>query len=83
MHRTLGLDKNTRAGLPECVVSTMAGALPEITQDTTQAVPECKLKFLTSPGIEPAPPSWKAGFLSTTQRRTKPYLSNVKIVLRY
>ena len=30
------LDRYTRAGLPECVVSTMSGPLPQTTQDRTQ-----------------------------------------------
>ena len=29
-------DRYTRAGFPECVVSTMSGSLPETTQDRTQ-----------------------------------------------
>ena len=30
------LDRYTRAGIPECVVSTMAGSSPETEQDRTQ-----------------------------------------------
>ena len=44
------LDQNTRAGLPECVVSTMSGPLPETTQDRTQRThtqPRTKIKILT------------------------------------
>ena len=57
----------TRAGLPECVVSTMTGPLPKTTQDRIQTkdihpIPGQKLKFLT-------PPGWKAGTLPTTSRR--------------
>ena len=35
----------------------------------THSVPGQKLKFLTTPGIEPGPPGWKAGTLPTTPRR--------------
>ena len=50
------LDICTGAGLPECVVSTMSGPLPETTQDRRQTkdmhlIPGQKLKFLTLPGI--------------------------------
>ena len=69
---TTTLDRYTRTGLPECVVSTISGPPPKITQDRTQTkdtlrIPRQKLKFLT-------PPGWKAGTLSTTPRRWK-YLS--------
>ena len=48
------LNRYTRAGLPECVVSTMSGPLPETTQDRTQTtdirlVLGQKLKFLIPP----------------------------------
>ena len=43
-------------------VSTMSGPPPETTQ-CTHPIPGQKLKFLTSPGIEPRPPDWKAGTL--------------------
>ena len=33
---TRTLDRHTRAGLPECVVSTMSGLPPETAQDRTQ-----------------------------------------------
>ena len=54
---TRTLDRYTRAGLRECVVSTMSGRLPETTQDRTQSkdtypVPGWNLKFLTPPGLE-------------------------------
>ena len=75
---TRTLDRYTRAGLPECVVSTMAGPPPETTYDRTQrkhTQSQDKLKFLIPPGIEPGPPGWKAGTLPTTPRRriTKTY----------
>ena len=35
----------------------------------THPIPGQKLKFLTSPGIEPGPPGWKAESLPTTPRR--------------
>ena len=62
------LDRYTRQGLPECVVSTMSGPPPKTTQDRAQTkdtnpIPEQKLKFLTPPGIEPGAPGWKAGTL--------------------
>ena len=38
----------------------------------THPVPGYELKFLTSPGIEPEPPSWKAGRLPTTPKRRTP-----------
>ena len=71
---TWTIDKYTRAGLPECVVSTMSGPPPKTTQDRTQTkdtppIPGQKLKFLTPPGIEPGPPRWKAGTQPTTPRR--------------
>ena len=57
------LDRYTRAGLPECVVSAMSGPPPKTTQDRTQTkdthpIPGEKLKILTPPGIEPGPPGW-------------------------
>ena len=63
---TRTLDRHTRAGLPECVCSTMSGPPPETIQDRTQTkdthpIPGEKLKFLTQPGIEPGPLGWKAG----------------------
>ena len=71
---TRTLDRYTRAGPPECVVSTMSGPPPKTTQDRTQtkdthSISGHKLKFLTPPGIEPGPPSWKAETLPTTPRR--------------
>ena len=36
----------------------------------THPIPGQKLKFLTPPGIEPGPPSWKAGTLPTTPTAT-------------
>ena len=71
---TRTLRRYTRAGLPECVVSTMSGPPLETTQDRTQIkdthpVPEQKLKFLIPPGIEPRPQGRKAGTLSTIPRR--------------
>ena len=57
---TRTLDRYTRAGLPECVVSTMSGPPPE-TKDT-HSIPGNKLKFLTPPGKKP-------GTLSTTPRQ--------------
>ena len=71
---TRTLDRYTRAGLPECVVSTMSGPPPETTHERTQtkdthSIPGQKFKFLTSPGIEPGSPGWKAGILPTTSRR--------------
>ena len=68
---TRTLDRYTRVGLPECVISTMSGPPPEKTQDKTQIkdthpIPRQKLKFLTPSVIEPGPPGWKAG---TTPRR--------------
>ena len=71
---TRTLDRYTRASLPECVVSTMSEPPPKTTQDRTQTkdthpIPGHKLKFQTPPGIEPEPPSWKAGTLQTTPRR--------------
>ena len=68
--RTLG--RYTRAGLPECVFSTMSGPPPKITgQNTKDTHPILgqKLKFLTPLGIEPGPPVWKVGTLPTTPRR--------------
>ena len=58
--RTRILDIYTRAGLPECMVSTMSGPPPKTTQDRTQTkdthpIPGQKLKFLTLPGIKPGP----------------------------
>ena len=59
------LDQNTRqytrAGLPECVLSTISGPLPKTTQDRTHtkdthSIQGQKLKFSTPPGIEPGPP---------------------------
>ena len=75
---TRTLDRYTRAGLSECVVSTMSGPPPKTAQDRTQTkdthpIPGQKLKFLTPPGIEPGSPGWKAGTLPTTPRR-RPYL---------
>ena len=60
------LDRHTRAGLPECVVSTMSGPPPKTAQDRTQTkntypIPGQKLKFPTPPGIETGLPGWKAG----------------------
>ena len=60
------LDRYTRAGLPERVVSIMSGSPPKTTQDRTQTkdthpIPGQKLKFLTPPGIEPWPTGWKVG----------------------
>ena len=49
---TRTLDRYTRSGLPECVVSTMSGPPPKTAQDT-HPIPGQKLKFLTPPGIEP------------------------------
>ena len=71
---TRTLERYTRAGLPECVVSTMSGPLPGTAHDKTQKkdihpIPGQKLKFLTPPRIEPGPPDWKAGTLPTTPRR--------------
>ena len=71
---TRTLDRYTRAGLPECVVSTMSGPPPKTTQDRTQTndthpIPGQKLKFPIPLGIEPGPPGWKAGTLPTTPRR--------------
>ena len=71
--RTRTLDRYTRAGHPECAVSTMTRPPPKTTQDRTQTkdihpIPGQKLKFLTPPGIEPGPPGWKAGTLPTTPR---------------
>ena len=71
---TRTLDRYTRAGLPECVVSTMTGPPPKTAQVRTQTkdthpVPGYVLKFLTQPGMEPGPPGWKAGTLPTTPRR--------------
>ena len=71
---TRTLDRYIRAGLPECVVSTISGPPPGIAQDRTQTkdthvIPGYELKFLTPPGIEPGPPGWKAGTLPTTLRR--------------
>ena len=68
------LDRYTRAGLPECQVSTMAGPPPETTKDRTQTkdthpLPGQKLKFLTPPGIEPGSLGWKAGTLTTMPQR--------------
>ena len=68
------LDRYTRAGLPECVVSTMSGPPPKTTQDRTQTkdthpIPGQKLKFLIPPGIEPGLSGWKAGTLPTTPRQ--------------
>ena len=70
---TRTLDIYTRAGLPECGVSTMSGPPPETTQDRTHTkdthpIPGEKLKFLTPPGIEPGPPGCKAGTLPATPR---------------
>ena len=63
---TRTLDRYTRAGLPECVVSTMPGPPPKTTQTKdTHPIPGHKLKFLTPPGIEPGLPGWKAGTLPT------------------
>ena len=64
---TRTLDRYTRAGLSECVVSTMSGPPPKTTQDRTQT----KDSFLTSPGIEPGPPGWKAMTLPTTPLRRR------------
>ena len=69
---TRTLDRYTRAGLPECVVSTMSGPPPKTTQDRTLTKDTHqgqKLKFLTPPGIEPGPQGWKARTLPTTPRR--------------
>ena len=71
---TRTLDRYTRAGLPECVVSTLSWPPPETTQDRTQTKdmhpnPGQKLKFLTSSGTEYEPPGWKAGTLPTTTNR--------------
>ena len=71
---TRTLNRYTRAGLPECVVSTMSEPPPKTTQDRTQTkdthpIPGLKFKFLTPPGIEPGPPGWKAGTVPTTPRR--------------
>ena len=71
---TRTLDRYTRAGLPECEVSTMSGTPSKATQDRTQTkdthpIPGQKLKFLTLPGIEPRPLGWKAGTLPTMPRR--------------
>ena len=67
------LDRYTRAGLPECVVSSnvRASVGDHTGQNTkgTHPIPGQKLKLLTSPGIEPGPPGWKAGTLPTTPRR--------------
>ena len=51
---TRTLDRYTRAGLHECVASTMSGPPPKATQDRTQTkdthpIPGQKLKFLTPP----------------------------------
>ena len=85
----------TRAGLPECVVSTMSGPPPKTMQDRTQTkdthpIPGQKLKFLTPPGIEPGMPGWKAGTLSTMPRRRITtsynylyYMHKIKIVATY
>ena len=64
---TRTLDRYTRAGLPECVVSTMSGRPPETAQNTkdTHPIPGWELKFQTPPGVEPWPPGWKAGTLPT------------------
>ena len=62
---TRTLDRYTRAGLPQCVVSTISGPPPKTTWDT-HPIPGQKLKFLTPPGTEPGPPDWKAGTLLTT-----------------
>ena len=35
----------------------------------THPIPGQKLKFLTTPGIEPGPQGWKAGALPSTPRR--------------
>ena len=71
---TRALDRYTRAGLPECVVSTMSEPPPKTTQDRiqekdTHPIPGQKLEFLTPPGIEPGPPGWKAGSLPITSQR--------------
>ena len=64
---TRTLDRYTRAGLPECLVSTISGPPPKRTQDRIQTkdrtqtkdthpIPGQKLKFLIPLGIEPEPP---------------------------
>ena len=58
------LDTYTRAGLPECVVSTMSGP-PSKTRMTehndTHPIPGQKIKFLIPPVIKVGPlPGWKA-----------------------
>ena len=63
---TRTLDRYKRAGLPECVVSTMSGPPPETTQDRTQRT---HTQFLTPPGSEPEPSGWKPGTLPITPRR--------------
>ena len=79
---TRTLDRYTRAGLPECVVSTMSGPPPKTSQDRTQTkgthpIPGYELKFLIPPGIEPGPPGWKAGTVPTTPRRRIGPIKNV------
>ena len=64
---TRTLDRYTRVGLPECVVSTVSGPPLEAAQDRTQGththtIPGYELKFLT-------PPGYKAGTLPTKPRR--------------
>ena len=71
---TRTLYRYTRAGLHECMVSTMSVPPPKTIQDREQTkdthpIPGHKLKFLTPPGIELEPPDWKAGTLPTTPRR--------------
>ena len=77
---TRTLDRCTRTGLPECVVSTMSGPLPKTAQDRTQTK-DRNLEFLAPPGIEPGPPGWKSGILPTTPRRRMTVaLPEIKII---
>ena len=70
---TRTLYRYTRAGLPECVVSTMSGPPPKTAQyrTPTKDTPNPRIgnKIPDPPGIEPGSPGWKAGTVTTTPRR--------------
>ena len=67
---TRTLDRYTRAGLPEYVVSTMLGPSPKTTQDTNKGyTPRTEIKIPDPSRNRTRPPGWKAGSSPTTPRR--------------
>ena len=60
------LDTNTMVGLPECVVSTMSGPLPETTQNRHTPGTRIEIKISNPAGNRTQAPGWKAWTLPYT-----------------